>query len=154
MIEMGGTRVDVNKMARMGVGQAKPARLQWSIRLSWLSLAGLLLLFTWRSLMADDGSWLRWLVQCLPLAIFIPGLLHNSYRTYSWLCFVVLLYLIPAITQVVMSLGFRNAEQPPSHWSDWLLLILVVILFFSAVLNSRWLQRWQLQTEMRKVDGQ
>jgi len=128
----------------------KPPRLQWSIRLSALSLLSLLLLFSWRNLSGEDGSWLRWLIQCLPLAMFIPGMLVAWPRTYSWLCFVVLLYLIPAMTQVVMGIGYRGAESPPGQLGDWVSLVLLLVLFFTAAFNSRWLQHWHLQSPSRR----
>lgn len=127
----------------------KGVRLIWGERLTLMSLSGLVLLFSWLNLTGEHGSILRWLVQCVPLLIFIPGLLHDSHRSYSWLCFVALIYLIPAITQVVMILGYRNAEQPSGHWSDVLMLLLVVVLFFAATLTSRWLQYWRLNVDTR-----
>ncbi|MEX1032373.1 MAG: DUF2069 domain-containing protein [Cellvibrionaceae bacterium] len=120
--------------------------------MTWLSLGGLVALFSWLNLTQPDGSLLRWLVQCIPLLIFVPGLLRQSHRSYSWLCFVVLLYFIPATTQVVMSLGYRNAEAPIGHWSDSVMLFLVVIAFFAATFSSRWLQYWAL--EKRNYDEQ
>lgn len=133
---------------------SQPKRLIWSRRVTLLSLGGLVLLFTWLNLTRPDGSIMRWLVQCIPLLMFVPGLLQQSYRSYSWLCFVVILYLIPAITQVVMALGFRNAEQPAAHWSDGVILLLAVVLFFAATMSSRWLQYWHLQTQTRNEDEQ
>lgn len=125
----------------------EPARLRWSRRLTWLSLGGLVLIFTWINLTEESGSPIRWIIQCVPLLIFLPGLLRESHRSYSWLCFVVLLYFIPSVTQVVMTLGYRNAEQPAGHWTDGPILLLTIILFFAAALTSRWLQQWQLQTQ-------
>lgn len=132
----------------------QPARLIWSRRITWLSLAGLLVLFTWLNLTESNGSLVRWLVQCVPLLIFVPGLLRESHRSYSWLCFVVLLYFIPSVTQFVMSLGYRNAEQPMGHWSDPVVVLLTITLFFSAALTSRWIQFWHLQTETRNHNEQ
>lgn len=124
------------------------------MRLTWLSLGGLVALFTWLNLTQEQGSTLRWTVQCVPLLMFVPGLLRQRYRSYSWLCFVVIFYLIPAITQVVMSLGFRDAEQPATHWSDGVMLILATTLFFAATLSSRWLQQWHVQIDTRNDDEQ
>ncbi|MGQ9425965.1 DUF2069 domain-containing protein [Gilvimarinus sp. F26214L] len=121
----------------------EPQALAWSQRVSWISLGALVVLFSWINVTSPTGSWLRWAVQALPLLMFVPGMLAKSHRAYSWLCFVIILYLIPAITQAVMLLGFRNAETPPGHWSDLLILLLTSVLFFSAVLSSRWLQRYQ-----------
>lgn len=134
--------------------ESQPARLVWSRRLTWLALGGLVLLFTWLNLSGAEGSVMRWLVQCIPLLMFVPALRRQSYRGYSWLCFVVLLYMIPAITQVVMSLGFRNAEQPTTHWGDSAMLALSIVLFFAATMSSRWLQHWHLQTEPRNEHEQ
>lgn len=129
-----------------------PQRLQWSHRITTTSLLLLVVIFTWLNLQQDSGSWIRWAVQCLPLLMFLPGVVINRYhRVYSWLCFVVVLYMIPAITQVVMSLGFRGAETPDSHWTDWLILLLVFTLFFGATFTSRWLQRWQWENWQARV---
>jgi uncharacterized membrane protein len=130
------------------------ARLVWSRRLTWLALGGLVLLFTWLNLAQPEGSFPRWLIQCVPLLLFVPGLLRQSYRSHSWLCFVTLLYFIPASTQVVMSLGYRGAEPAPGHWSDELILLLVVILFFAATLSSRWLQYWYLDLTQGHLQAQ
>lgn len=133
-----------------------PTRLRWSHRATAASLMMLVLVFSILNLRSDDGSWLRLAVQTLPLLMFLPGILINRYhRVYSWLCFVIILYMIPAITQVVMNLGFRGAEQPGGHWTDWLILVLVFTLFFGATFTSRWLQRWQWQTwQARTADEQ
>lgn len=129
-----------------------PAKLRWGHRLTTGSLVLLVLVFTWLNLTSAEGFWLRWAVQVLPLLMFLPGVLLNRYhRVYSWLCFVVILYMIPAITQVVMNLGFRGAEQPDSHWSDWLILILVLTLFFAATFTSRWLQNWQWENYQARI---
>lgn len=128
---------------------SQPRRLRWSVGLNWFSLVGLLALFTWSNLNEDQGSWLRWTVQCVPLLIFIPGLLRNSHRSYSWLCFVALIYMIPAITQAVMLIGYRNAERPAGGWIDVIFLLLTLLLFFAATMSSRWLQQWRLQTDTR-----
>lgn len=133
-----------------------PARLWWSHRITAVSLLMLVLVFSWLNLREADAPWLRLAVQTLPLLMFLPGILINRYyRVYSWLCFVLILYMIPAITQVVMNLGFRGAEQPGGHWTDWLILVLVFTLFFAATFTSRWLQRWQWEIwQARTVNEQ
>jgi uncharacterized membrane protein len=80
-----------------------------------------------------------WLVKILPLLIFIPGIIKKKYRTYSWLCFAILPYFI-WITPLVMGRG---------SWGDWLLTLLIVILFISSMMTSRWMQQqsylgWQI----------
>jgi uncharacterized membrane protein len=39
-----------------------------------------------------------WLFRVLPLLIFLPGLRSGNLRVHAWLCFVVLLYFIHAVT--------------------------------------------------------
>ncbi len=114
-------------------------KVQVSRYLSLSSFAGLLLLFAIYNLTAPQGSLKLWLIQSLPLAIFIPGLLqpqsrYRSWRTYSWLCFVVLLYFTHAVT---------NVMSPLASWSDTVQLLLSITLFIGAMLTSRWLQHWQ-----------
>lgn len=80
-----------------------------------------------------------WLVKILPLIIFIPGFITRKYRTYSWLCFGILPYFI-WITPLVMARG---------AWSDWVMTLLIVVLFISSMMTSRWMQQqsylgWQI----------
>lgn len=80
-----------------------------------------------------------WLVKILPLVIFIPGFITRKYRTYSWLCFGILPYFI-WITPLVMARG---------AWSDWVMTILIVVLFIASMMTSRWMQQqsylgWQI----------
>lgn len=102
------------------------------------SYAGFLLLMSWQNFAADSGVKL-WLVKVLPLLIFIPGFIKEHYRTYSWLCFAVLPYFI-WLTPLVMGRG---------SMIDWLLTLLIVVLFIAAMMTSRWLQQrsylnWQI----------
>lgn len=102
------------------------------------SYAGFLLLMSWQNFAAESGVKL-WLVKVLPLLIFIPGFIKEHYRTYSWLCFAVLPYFI-WLTPLVMGRG---------SMIDWLLILLIVVLFIAAMMTSRWLQQrtylnWQI----------
>jgi uncharacterized membrane protein len=83
----------------------------------------------------ESGSWQLWLVQTLPLAIFIPGLLRQRYRTYSWICFAILMYFTWSVT---------NAMAPWARWWDLLIVLLTVSIFISAMMVSRWLQYYGL----------
>lgn len=98
------------------------------------SYVALLLLFTSTNIIQPEGGLTLWLLQSVPLLILAPGLMKQRYRTYSWLCFVILLYFTWSVTNVMSPLGF---------WRDWLVVILSVILFVSAMMASRWLQHWQ-----------
>lgn len=96
------------------------------------SYAALLLFFTLSNLLQDSGSLRTWLVSVLPLLIFIPGLIKQTHRTYSWICFMSLMYFV-IIIPLLMSRWL---------WSDWTITILVCSLFISAMMTSRWLQYW------------
>jgi uncharacterized membrane protein len=106
----------------------------------------LLLLFTSTNIIRPDGGFKLWLVQCLPLLLFVPGLVWTprsgyrnwrtcQWRTYSWLCFVTLLYFIWAVTDVM---------SPEASIVGLLTLILSVVLFGAAMMASRWQQRWSV----------
>lgn len=96
------------------------------------SYVGLLFILVLLYAINPDSSLAMLVVQLLPLLIFIPGLRRNRHRTYSWLCFVVLIYFV-AIIPMVMGRGL---------WSDWLITLLCTTLFCSAMMTSRWLQYW------------
>ena len=94
----------------------------------------LLALFTVLNITEADGGFALWLVQCVPLLIFVPGLLQQRYRTYSWVCFVILLYFTWSVV---------NAMSPFVRWHDIVVVALSVIMFIAAMMASRWLQYWQ-----------
>ncbi|MDN3640456.1 DUF2069 domain-containing protein [Simiduia curdlanivorans] len=71
------------------------------------------------------------LLQSIPLLLFVPGMWVKHYRTFSWLCFVVLFYFIVAVTQVM---------SPMANGYGWVNLIASVVLFNAAMMTSRWLQ--------------
>lgn len=99
-----------------------------------LCYVSLLLLFTLLNGLTGEGNIKLWLVQCLPLLIFIPGLLQQGHRTYTWICFVILLYFIRSVV---------NTMSPFIRWHDVLELVLSIVIFITAMMTSRWLQYWQ-----------
>lgn len=118
------------------ITEADALTLKQKLRIGQLiaigSYAALLVFFTLHNLLQDSGSLRTWLVSVLPLLIFIPGLLKQTHRTYSWICFMSLMYFV-IIIPLLMSRGL---------WSDWVITILVCTLFISAMMTSRWLQYW------------
>ncbi len=116
-------------------GRQLLCKLRWGNRVFFLSYLGLLVLFTGLNIWRDSGSWALWLVQTLPLAIFIPGLIKGYFRTYSWICFAILIYFTWSVT---------NAMSSHAHWSDPVIVALCVSLFISAMMTSRWLQYYGL----------
>lgn len=99
------------------------------------SYVGLLVLFSVLTLLQTDPNLPLWVVQVVPLLIFAPGLWRGRHRTYSWLCFVVLIYFTWAVT---------NTLSPLVYWRDYLVVLLTVVLFSSAMMASRWRQQWWL----------
>ncbi len=102
-----------------------------SVILTWASFGALIGLFALNNLMASDGSLRFFLVQTVPLIIFVPGMVRRRYKTFSWLCFATLLYF----TAYVVEVGAPSRTQ-----GDSIALGLTVVLFIAAMLSSRWLQ--------------
>lgn len=107
-----------------------------------LSYSALLVLFSVLNITQTDGSLKLWLVQCVPLLIFIPGLVQQRFRTYSWICFVILPYFTWSVV---------NAMSPLIRWHDVLVVALSVIIFMTAMMASRWLQYWQYYQNQTRV---
>ncbi|GAA6166539.1 DUF2069 domain-containing protein [Sessilibacter corallicola] len=78
---------------------------------------------------------LKLVVQLVPLLIFVPGLIHKiHHRTYSWMCFVLLVYFMAYVVEI---------GSPLMQWTDILGVITTVGLFISAMMAARFIQRWQ-----------
>jgi uncharacterized membrane protein len=75
----------------------------------------------------------------IPLAILLPGLYAERYKTISMLCFVTLLYFIVAVT---------NLFAPTASLLDAAELVLLVVLFPAAMMFSRWKQYSLYQEDM------
>jgi len=86
-----------------------------------------------------------WAMWVAPLLLFLPGMLRGSWRSYLWLCFVSCMYFMMAVF---------NLFRPQRDAADWAELLLVVVLFVSAMMYSRWRQREiAAAQEERPVDG-
>jgi uncharacterized membrane protein len=89
----------------------------------------LILLLSFYQLSLPDGPVYKiWLLQLVPLVIFLPGLYQLKRRSYQWLAFVILLYFIRAVTGVM---------SPAASFFDVLLLALSVLIFCLSLLASR-----------------
>lgn len=79
-------------------GPTLPAMLRFSRRLIQMSLGCLLLALLLNSLALTVRpgmtTFIIWLVQSLPILVFIPGLAKSHLRTHAWLSFVTLIYFI------------------------------------------------------------
>ena len=99
---------------------------------SYLSL--ILVMVEWNLTRANGPTWQILLLQILPLLLLLPGLIKKHYRTYIWLCFILLFYFIKGVEGVLVSTAV---------YSDYLFLSLVIFLFINSMLCSRWLQQFQ-----------
>jgi len=124
--------------------QAEQVRLKLTLarRLVLGSYIGLLALFVLTALVREEVGPALLLVQSLPLLILAPGLWKGRHRTYSWLCFVILLYFTWSVA---------NLMSPLAYWRDGLVVALTVTLFISAMFASRWRQQWFLW-QSRQLD--
>ncbi len=102
-------------------------------RLLTLHFYGALLsVYSLLAYLADKDNFSWWLIQCAPLLIFIPGLRKHHYKTYSWICFVTLLYFAAVVPMLMSS---------AANWTHWVQLVLICGLFYTAMMTSRWRQR-------------
>ena len=99
----------------------------------------LLALFAALNLLRPEGSFSTWAMQTVPLLLILPGLIKNRHRSYSWLCFVILIYFTAYVVEVM---------SPLFVWTDALALALSVVIFTTSMLASRWLQHWQYQASL------
>lgn len=113
-------------------GQLFRKKLSWSRPLaiiSYLMLVAMMVYTEWKT----PVDWAVVGLKLIPLLIFIPGLIKQTFRTYSWICFVCLIYFV-----AIFPVAYTR-----SLWSDWLITVLVTILFISSMMTSRWLQYWR-----------
>ncbi|MDE1462376.1 DUF2069 domain-containing protein [Spartinivicinus poritis] len=75
-----------------------------------------------------DRPYIIWLVQIVPIAIIIPGVLKGNPRSFAWLCFIILLYFTSAVL---------NTYESPSELYGWIKLTLCISLFITAMMYVR-----------------
>lgn len=101
--------------------------------------ASLQVLFVYWNFTRPSGSNITvLLIQALPLLVFLPGLLKNHYRTYSWVCFIILFYFVQAVA---------GAFTSTANITDLIFVALTVYLFVTAMMASRWAQRLQHESQ-------
>lgn len=107
-------------------------KLYWA-KLGFFVLYALLiaLISSWNILREDEILWMVWAIQCLPLIIFLPGLYQQYYRSYSWFCFLLLLYFVVAV---------ESSFKSNAGLFDYSFLALTSVLFVFSMMSSRWLQ--------------
>ena len=70
-----------------------------------------------------------WAMLCIPLFIFIPGILSGSHRSASWLSYVTMIYFIASILVFFTPRG--------ELWGG-LMVLSTLILFVTTMLYTRW----------------
>ena len=81
-----------------------------------------------------------WLFKCLPLLLFIPGLINGSHKTASWLSYVTMIYFVLAI--LLMFTAGSNI------WGI-LMPLSTLVLFTAAMLYTR----WKKAEEKMRIEG-
>lgn len=111
-------------------------RAQVAQRATLASYALLLLTMAAQRVLWSQGVWrndvIIWLMQAVPLLIFLPGLRRADLRSHAWLCFAILIYFAAGVTQLFL---------PQRTLLDTIQLALVVATFVSALLFIRWRAR-------------
>lgn len=79
-----------------------------------------------------QAPWIVWLAYCLPLLIFLPGMLRDRLRSYIWLCFICLLYFMRLVVNLFAEPGSALAIVGT---------VAVVTLFIAAMMYVRWRAR-------------
>jgi uncharacterized membrane protein len=126
--------------AELGIALAQVnKKLSLGLWVTHSSYGLFLVLLCWLNFQNDNSNVKILLVKLMPLLIIIPGILKKYYRTYSWLCFVILPYFV-FITPTLFE-AFA--------WGNWLKITLTVVIFIASMMTSRWLQQqsylqWQI----------
>ena len=82
--------------------------------------------------LAPETRAFLWVIWVLPLLLFLPGLVRGNWKSYLWLCFVVLVYFMVTVSELF---------GPEREIADVFELMLIVVLFIAAMMYARWRQR-------------
>lgn len=98
-----------------------------------ISCALLVLLYAIKTLVlwpkAIDTRLIIFALQALPFVALLPGMLKRHWRSFAWLCFIVLLYFMNATLALF---------SPQRLVVDWFIMLGVVSVFMTATLFIRW----------------
>lgn len=97
---------------------------------SYLMLILLMIITSFPSFLPEGSSpWVVVSVKLIPLLIVLPGLLKDSLRAYTWLCFIVLFYFTQSVVEAFLSQGASL---------DLVITLLTVSIFLSAMFYIKW----------------
>ena len=111
----------------------KSNRAWWAMLLCYVSLFGLLLTGTYASapehVKGDEdilgATLIFWLLKCIPLLLFIPGIIKKSHHAASWLSYMAMFYFV-----VIIATG-------AGIWM-WLQVLTIALMFIAALMFTRW----------------
>lgn len=120
---------------------AAKAKVAWQVMAaSYVGLLLLLLVSTFSN--APDGITSKgmmiltgmgiWLFKIAPLLLFVPGLIKGLPKTSAWLAYMIMLYFVLAVMLVF---------TPGAGGQGWLMVLLTMSVFMSAMLHTRWHKR-------------
>ncbi len=112
----------------MTFSKAETARYACLISCALLvSLYAIKTLYLWPK--AIDTRAVIFVLQALPFVALLPGMLKRRWRSYAWLCFIVLLYFMNATLALF---------SPERLLVDWFVMAAVISVFIAAMLFVRW----------------
>jgi uncharacterized membrane protein len=105
-------------------------------KITLASVIALMLLLSYNTLVSPpigkQPNTTIWIIQLLPLAILVPGLIRGGHRSYALLCFVVMIYFMAAVI---------NAFTPGYTWPPYVEIALVCVIFVASLLYARYVRR-------------
>jgi uncharacterized membrane protein len=122
------------------------ADLAWRLLLICVAMELIVLTLTtwWLHQEGRQPSLTIWLVRIVPLLVFVPGMLKRNLRSLAWLCFVVLMYFMIAVTE---------AMSPLRLWINYVEVVLSVAIFLTAMMTIRWQAQAKRQQLAEQVIG-
>lgn len=122
------------------------ADLAWRLLLICVAMELVVLTLTtwWLHQEGRQPSLTIWLVRIVPLLVFVPGMLKRNLRSLAWLCFVVLMYFMIAVTE---------AMSPLRLWINYVEVVLSVAIFLTAMMTIRWQAQAKRQQLAEQVIG-
>lgn len=116
-----------------------------ALKASWIMLLLLILNLAVNHLIVGVDTLFRIAVSCVPLMLFIPGLLKGKRRSASLLCFALLLYFIVFVSKI---------SAPGNLVSEIISTTLTTLLFISSMMFSTWQYRADLKRLEKQSSGE
>lgn len=107
---------------------------RWARIVTVAGCVALILFYTGLNLWGreDAPRWPLWLLQCLPLVMFLPALVRGRLRAFQWLGFLILVYFVN---------GVLRAFTPGTALPGALEITLTVLVFGASVTYAHGISR-------------